>query len=270
MTMVGVEQTSAGLVKASKCGFPVVGVACCAAKRRLEPRIVADTVWKKLRVILPQACAAQKMAVCGVGNVGGGLLAYLRSTLNPQTPRLLWWDKNWSKKAPAADNSLKIEKAESLEAVFKTADVVFGCAGEDLTKDLVQKIAKIHDGKTRYLISCSSNDIEFASLLQQADTKLVPGIMPFDLAKYEKHEGTIWLIPQAGFPITFDRAPSAAPIELMQMTRGLLLAGLLQASEAAQNDLQKNKINLIIPLDAQRQIAVVNAWKSDETMPAEL
>jgi hypothetical protein len=140
-----------------------------------------------------------------------------------------------------------------------------------LTKGLVQKIAKIHDGKTRYLISCSSNDIEFASLLQQNKTKLIPSIMPFDLAIYQKYQGTAWLIPQAGFPITFDRAPCAAPIELMQLTRGLLLAGLLQAADAAQNRSTKNKAaGSIVPLDAQRQIAVVNAWKSDPTMPAEL
>jgi S-adenosylhomocysteine hydrolase len=258
--VAGVEQTSKGLKVAKSRAFPIVGVACSAAKKRLEPTIVAETVWSKLENVLPQARAGETMAVCGLGNVGGGLARFISAKLSSGDQTLLVWDNNLATLRNFRISNGTVTKAESQGEIFEKADVIFGCSGIDLTQGNLKQIEDARDGQKRYLISCSSNDIEFASLLKQPEPemKLLPGIMPFDLARYEKHRGTVWLIPQAGFPITFDRAPCAAPIEQVQMTRGLLLAGLFQAAELAANN---SGAKGIVPLDPKRQIDVVNAWR---------
>ena len=260
--IVGVEQTSKGLNIATKCVFPVVGVACSAAKRRLEPSIVAETVWQKLEMILPQACAARTMAICGLGNVGDRLAEFiierflLRDSDKIQAGRrLLIFDKN-KKLMDGFDVKGSVIRANSLPEVFEQSEVIFGCTGTDLTKDIVNRLDAIADCKTRYLVSCSSIDIEFATLLKQSERN--PNLSPFDLAQYVNRHATPFLIPQAGFPITFDRAPSSAPIEQMQMTRGLLLAGLIQAASLAATERRPNGI---VALDAQMQIAIVKAWR---------
>ena len=147
-------------------------------------------------------------------------------------------------------------RARDLAEAFEQSEVIFGCTGTDLTKDIVDKLAGIKNGKTRYLVSCTSFDIEFASLLKRS--KLTPNLSPFDLAQYDNLKGTFFLIPQAGFPITFDRAPASAPIEQMQMTRGLLLAGLLQAASLSANE---HRPKGLVPLDTPMQIAVVKTWR---------
>jgi hypothetical protein len=274
--VAGVEQTSKGLKLAGECPFPVIGVACSAAKARLEPSIIAETNWRKLQTVLPQACAAQTMAVCGLGNVGGRLASYIVDKFKQQLRQagladraLFLFDRDATKLSSAVGGEW-ITKATSLISVFQQAEVIFGCAGEDLTADILPEIDAISDGRARYLISCSSFDIEFASLLKKAS--LSPGITPFDLAYYENKSGTCFLIPQAGFPITFDRAPSAAPMDLIQLTRGLLFVGLVQAAELADG---ANKDMRRVPLHAGRdpglpdganignlgQIEVVQAWE---------
>lgn len=262
--VVGVEQTSKGRESAENCGFPVVGVFCSAAKKKLEPSIVAETVWQKLEMILPQACATKTMAVCGLGNVGKGLADFIISRFklrssdpSPGEMKLVVFDPVPAK-ARAFQSVKAVVAADNCLQVFQQAEVIFGCVGEDLTAEILKKLIAIKDGKTRYLVSCSSFDIEFASLLKLRNAHLNPGLSPFDLAQYRNPKGTLFLIPQAGFPITFDRAPSAAPIEQMQMTRGLLLAGLLDAAELANS---KSRVTEVVSLNAGAQIKVVDTWR---------
>ena len=263
-SVAAVEQTSKGLAVAAKCGFPVVGVACSAAKKRLEPSIVAETVWRKLETILPQACAAKTMAVCGLGNVGEGLSEFiierfkLRETGAASTGRRLLAFDLRSEVLDRFDFKGHVVRANEPSDVFEQAEVIFGCTGLDFMAGDLSKLNAIKDGRTRYLISCSSFDVEFASLLKQEQTELNPGITPFDLAEYTNPKNTAFLLPQAGFPITFDRAPSSAPIEQMQMTRGLLLAGLVQAAKLAKDTFRHTGV---VPLDTDDQVAVVKAWR---------
>ncbi len=263
--VAGVEQTSKGLPVAAECIFPVVGVACSAAKKKLEPSIVAETVWQKLEMILPQACAAKTMAVCGLGNVGERLAEFIidrfrlhNSVAGIDGRRLIVFDVNKNRLDEFIRNhsGSLVVRAGGLAELFEAADVVFGCTGIDLTAGIVPKLDAIKGAKTRFLVSCSSFDIEFASLLKKSE--LNPNLSPFDLAQYKNPKGTCFLIPHAGFPITFDRAPASAPIEQMQMTRGLLLAGLLQAASLAANEPRPNGL---VPLNTQMQIAVVKAWR---------
>jgi len=260
--VVGVEQTSKGLTAAANCAFPVVGVACSAAKKRLEPSIVAETVWDKLEMVLPQACAASTMAICGLGNVGERLAEFIIERFKLRDSReinsgrnLLVFDKN-KKMSDSFHVTANVRRAQSLAQVFEQAEVIFGCTGTDLTKDIISSLDAINDGRTRYLISCSSFDIEFASLLKKSERN--PNLSPFDLAQHVNSHGTPFLIPQAGFPITFDRTPSAAPITQMQMTRGLLLAGLTQAAALSAT---ARPTNGVVPLDAQMQVTVVKTWR---------
>lgn len=261
--VAGVEQTSKGLQIAKSRAFPVVGVACSMAKKKLEPSIVAETVWRKLELLLPQACAAKTMAICGLGNVGERLAEFiidrfhLRAGGSATDRKLFVWDLR-KKVLDEFPKGAAINRGSGPAEVFEQAEVVFGCTGSDLTDGIVAKLDVIKDKRTRYLVSCSSFDVEFASLVKSHRTSLNPNLSPFDLAQYENAHATRFLIPQAGFPVTFDRAPASAPIEQMQMTRGLLFAGLIQAAGLAK---EKSRRSGFVALDAESQIAVVDAWR---------
>jgi hypothetical protein len=202
------------------------------------------------------------MAIAALGNVGFRLAEHiierfkLRSKVTDDTKRrLLVFDRN---KAVLDKFTItgSVVRARSMAELFQQAEIIFGCVGCDLTAGILADLDAIADGKTRYLVSCSSFDVEFASLLKKA--RLTPGLCPFDLARYTNPKGSTFLIPQAGFPITFDRKPCSAPTEQMQMTRGLLLAGLLQAARLTKTT---RPAQGVVPLDTHSQITVVKAWR---------
>jgi hypothetical protein len=271
-TVVGVEQTSRGLAAAARCQFPVVAVACSAAKKRLEPPIVAETIWNKLKVVQRQACAGPTMAVCGLGNVGLALAKFIygRFTLGASNGapggRKLWLYDRRPQALQGLPLGARVIRAPNLAEAFKQADVLFGCTGTDLTDGLLRELDAIGDGRPRYLVSCSSLDIEFVGLLKRATLKT--DLSPFELAVYENPKQTKFFIAQAGFPVTFDRTPCAAPTEEMQVTRALLLAGLLQAASLAQSASRPQVPNLLA-LDTSGQRLVVRAWRKAKVRPVD-
>lgn len=247
--VVGMEQDPFNT--ATFGGFPMIGIAWSAVKRRLEPSLIADFIWEKLRTSILEISLVQTIAVCGLGDIGSRLVRYLSDKLGSRS--LLVWDddvetlKNFQ--------SQRVMKVQSQVQMIRKSDIIFGCTGYDSAQNWLGEIAEIQDKKTRYLINCSSEDIEFASLLRDPNTQFISAAVLFGFAKYEKHEGTIFLIPQAGFPIQFDYMPCGTSIEWTQLTAGILLAGLIQATEL------KQKGDLKIPLAAALQIIIVEAWR---------
>jgi hypothetical protein len=98
--------------------------------------------------------------------------------------------------------------------------LIVGCTGEDALAGLEQGDSLA--GKT--LASCSSEDIEFQSLLMSN----VPAVSHLADREIRVPDGTC-LVLRGGFPINFDGARESLPSEQIQPTRGLLLSGVLQA-----------------------------------------
>lgn len=249
-TFVAVEQTSRGVEAAKQSEFPVVLVACSALKSIIEPEFVARAAISKLARYHPEVLQAKKIGVVGLGNIGGYLAKYLLMRQDIHFTDLYIHDSdqevvtNICEFAGGVETSGKRDKPTTHGSVGKktllrNADVIYGCTGNDLGKDLFE----VHPGQL--LVSLSSNDIEFASLLKA------------EKSSRGQHFETVRVrdknVIAGGFPVTFDRDVSSAPLIEMQLTRALLLAGI----EQAINSTAKGPV----ALDARTQWKIWEQWQ---------
>jgi hypothetical protein len=145
---------------------------------------------------------------------------------------------------------------ESTAEVLERAQVVFGCTGTDV----LQGAQGIGAAKgPRWLLSCSSEDIEFKQLLLAAtQSRTASRLAPFaDIAV--RLGRTEFVVANGGFPVNFDRTPESVASEAIQLTRGLLLTGIVQATSCANNRSQSNEFTQLSPLAQQ---LVVRTWLS--------
>ena len=195
--------------------IPVVNVAQAAAKTILESPLICEAI---IRRSSPYLEGRQRVGIVGIGNIGAALLRQLHRNGHSVT----WFDK-------AADpgiNAVPHEfRSPDVGTLLKRCDVVFGCTGSDaLGSDWIGTLD--HD---LTLISCSSEDLEFRPLITLLRKRF--------RAKGEGHavdiqastgQATI-TIARGGFPINFDGSPESVPTADIQLTRGLLLGGVIQA-----------------------------------------
>ncbi len=234
-----VEQTSSGVAqikKNNKATLPVVNVAYSAAKQLLESPMIAKAVVKKLDQFLS---VYDTHLICGVAGLGviGRAVAQKLLSLNH---RVIVYDKLEGKY-----NSLNsVERVNSPQLLFQQADYIFGCAGEDISISLdVNKLQGIKN-----LISCSSQDIEFQSILkiiQDNPPNNVSNVL--DNVDYTLNNGTIKIF-RGGYPINLDNSGESVPALEIQLTRGLLLGGIVQAiAQLIQEPKQKFKQYMLLP-----------------------
>lgn len=222
--IVGIEKTSSGLANPVIHGlpFPVIAMASSAAKLQLESPIIAAEVVKKLTPLIP---IADKPLVCGV--VGYGSIGKaITDKLIAMGHKVIVYDHDHSRLKGIT--SAKITK--ELVALIGFADYIFGCTGQDITA-AIDIINFCNRDKT--LISCSSGDEEFLSLLQLVQQKQNGQLSqrPFDDINYRNEGNAVIRILSGGFPVNFDRKSEASPPEDIQLTRALSVASVLHAAE---------------------------------------
>ena len=104
----------------------------------------------------------------------------------------------------------------------------------------------------KYLVSASSADVEFYSVLNRAG---FPSDSFEDIV-FESHRGLTLIIVNGGYPINFNRTKEIEKAEDMQLTRALLFAGFVDALEISK----KEKKSSIFKLDTGFQREILNAW----------
>jgi hypothetical protein len=233
-----VEQTSRGIPPALGADFPVILVACSAVKNLIEPEFVARAAVSKIALYYPEALHLSKVGIIGLGNVGNYLADYVQYRRDiHHEPTVFGFDRHPDSTRESHGRFCWCKNAAE---VFKQAEVVYGCSGENLG----QEAEKCYS-PGQLLISLSSGDIEFASLLAKAN-KPVGHLKPL-LVKDK-------IIANSGFPITFDGAPLSAPLVEMQVTRALLLAGVQQAISETEHGPQM--------LKSEVQWAILEHWRA--------
>jgi hypothetical protein len=220
LPVVGIEQTTSGLQLQKEAGdFPIIQVASSAAKRHIEPPMVSRAVLTKLHARVPLTTGAARCGVIGIGSIGNAVA----KDLLRRGHRVHVYDSDLSLKGsiPGA------VWCEGVEELFWQSDYIFGCAGEDVVRG-ANWLHGLRGCKT--LISCSSEDKEFLTVLRLREHE--------DCA-HEGHllqditidlPGCTLTILRGGFPVNFDGSPDSAPGADIQVTRGLLLGGVLQAA----------------------------------------
>ncbi|MBY0293689.1 MAG: hydroxyacid dehydrogenase [Alphaproteobacteria bacterium] len=246
-SLVGVEQTTSGLtdIRMRQLSFPVIEVASSAAKQLVESPMIAEAVVKKLSNVLPMGQSRLSCGVVGLGAIGNVIIQKLLS-LNHDA---IAYDKDPER----GQNFFKTLCTPDIKTLFSKTEYIFGCAGEDITKKL--KIENINTNKT--FISCSSQDKEFLSLLKILEEHDCTYDSVLDHLECSLN-GYMVKIYRGGFPINLDNTGESVSAQDIQLTRGLLLGGVLQGIlYALHYPMQKNKRYMLHPAI---QSFVVSHW----------
>ncbi len=246
--LVGVEQTTTGLtdICMHQLFFPVVEVASSAAKQLIESPMIGEAVVKKLSTILPMS---QRSLVCGVVGLGviGTVVTQKLLSLNH---KVIAYDRNPEK----GQNLGKALRTDDIKTIFDGTEYIFGCAGEDITKNL--DITVINNNKT--FISCSSQDKEFLTLLKIFAEKNCKYHSVLDHLECSLNGQTV-KVYRGGFPINLDNSGESVKAADIQLTRGLLLGGILQGIVYALHYPKKKNIRYM--LHPAIQSFVVAHWR---------
>ncbi len=237
-----IEQTTNGLDKIPH-NIPVITVANSAVKKYLESDMIADAVFAQMKNRFYELDLFGKWIRFGViwfGNIWRAICSYLQEQ----------WEyvRVFDKKIIEDANEFPVR---SLDSLMQDCDVIFWCTGFDIFSDRLDILDTIQSDKT--FISCSSSDIEFFSLISWAwnyDSSFHPMNTVFLI--WNSH--TIRVIGW-WYPINFD--PSlrySVPDEKIQLTRWLLLVGVIQAINHTKTLTWK------VPLDAWLQKFVADTY----------
>lgn len=216
--IVAVEQTSSGLTKISNSNLqiPVIEVASSAAKQILESPMIADAVARKIEQLVPIKKKTLNCAVVGLGAIGRAVTNKLLSLKH----NVVTYDQDFDKYTI----NPQITQATTLNKLISASDYIFGCSGHDITEYL--DISIINANKC--FISCSSHDKEFLSLIKNIQENYSYQEVNGNIICKLKNNVTIEIL-QKGFPINFDGSNESVYAQDIQLTRGLLLGGILQA-----------------------------------------
>jgi len=214
----GIEQTSSGLTRIinSQVQFPVIEVASSAIKQTLESPMIADAVVRKIEHLLPITKQKVCCAVIGLGVIGIAITKKLLSLGHT----VITYDHNIHK-------NITINHAISynnLNKLIYDASYIFGCSGYDVTNNLDFCLIEAN----KCFISCSSHDQEFLSLIRHIQQEYAYQNFNGHISCQFKNGANIKILAR-GYPINFDNSGESVPAQNIQLTRGLLLGGVLQA-----------------------------------------
>lgn len=248
--IAGAEQTQRGITRIIHTTAqlpPVVSVATSGIKKIIEPLFIGLSVVDQLTAS-NTITMKQRIGIIGLGSIGNAILAALTAA-------------GYVVEVYDAGDSNTSTKS-SLDTLINDCDVIIGTTGTDALKGIA--LERIHG--TKVLISASSADVEFSSLLRFAS----PSTSPFDTITIAIHDGCTMNILNGGYPINFDRKKNATPDDDIVLTRCLLYIGLMQAAELLEKDCAQSGI---YSLDIESQRKTLHAWiqnKHDHQQPTHI
>jgi hypothetical protein len=246
LPVVGIEQTMSGLAlldASTPC--PVIDVASSAAKQWIEPPMISEAVLARLQ---PYRLPGSTVGVVGFGNIGKAMTQALGRIQSP----IFAFDENIGPEEKSGTTVF----CDSLGELYSKSATIFGCTGKDT---LAGKGWWPQLAGERLLISCSSQDMEFRSILLSLNDGKHEPVSSQQLTS----EVTVPLgqgklrILRGGFPVNYDGSRESVPAADIQMTRGLLLGAILQALSLIESGRTKPVRTMLLP-DLQR--LVVSEW----------
>ena len=258
--ITGVEQTRGGLysenIKILPC--PLIDIATAASKKIIISPFIAEAVLKKVKEYFKQFEHMNKKIICGVignGAIGHAIVTYL---LNKGF-QVLIYDPNEKSFTQTQPN---LYRSPSIAYIIGNSQVIFGCTGRDVTEN-IDALSIIN--KDKYFISCTSQDVEFLSLLKQI-AQYVKVENPLADIVYNKDKTTKVTIVQGGFPLNFDRTPESVPASEIALARGLMLGAFIQALFVSHNlipdGVTTNQTGQIYQIDPYIERFIVENWCS--------
>lgn len=241
--IAGVEQTQRGLTRIEHSSVrlpPIVSVASSGVKKIVESEFIGRSVIKKLNE-LGIIASAKQIGIMGMGSIG----TTIKESLAELGRDAIFYD---------VTNHIKDGAESSLDSLMNKSDLIIGTTGTDSFKGTPFERVSGH----KILVSASSADVEFASLLKLAS----PSDEPFDTRHVTMHSNLTLDILNGGYPINFDRQGNATPDEDIVLTRCLLYIGAMQAAKIIKDDVQESGI---YALDQEAQTKMLAQWIEDKT-----
>ena len=247
VSLTGVEQTQRGISRIADSYHripPIVSVASSGTKKVVESQFIGKAVIDKLHEL--NLLAKQHVGILGTGSIGTAAIRALEK-LNIQT-RV--YDPTQHQRTQE-----DLQASPSLDSLINDSDVIVGTTGIDALRGAAFDRMR---GR-KILVSASSADVEFASLL-----KLAPPIdTPFGTRHVEVHADLSFGILNGGYPINFDRVKDATPDEDIVLTRCLMYVGAMQAVALLESGSHENKI---YALDTVAQKKILERWIQEKSL----
>ncbi len=259
--IIGIEKTSAGFFDIEKRGlppFPMIDVANCFAKRYLESPLIAKAIVTKLFSLLPKPSRKLHYGVVGLGSVGQAIIEQLLK----RGQKLIVFDVNSELMKPFEQDS-RFVCAKDTRDLIATCDWIFGCSGRDISESSIEQLRIAPHDKT--LVSCSSEDKEFLSLLCFID-KQKPSISDLlDTLEYHSELGATIRVLRGGFPANFDSSGESVPANEIQLTRALVVGAVLQSAQFF-NDEDILAQSGVHPLNWDVRQFIVSEWLNHQNL----
>lgn len=283
--LIGIEQTASGINSSKKFPHPIIEVATSAAKGLEAPMLakLTEELLHQLESLFFNYNSVYRtklfnlskltFGVVGLGTVGSATIKHLK---NMGYSKLIAFDYDDSKRH--LYHKEKIYFAKNILEFIEKTDLIFGCTGTDFMNtdkkklaSCINKIEQHHKPYPKILISLSSKDTEFNSLLthiHQNNRNMHHKNMIINPLKdviYPEHNPKV-IIVSGGTPFNFTKVHkgltdySISPKNI-QLIRGLLAGAILQAHNMMQN---KHNYSELYPgqykLDPGWQSFIVQAW----------
>ncbi len=273
--VVGIEQTTAGIAQLNDLNFPIAYIdVATSTTKTLEAGMVADVIWNKISNELPNPKSNPAIGVIGLGSIGSAVAKKLISL----GYRLFLYDSNIvdSSKKESINKAIRkdvfkevkksfeeiledeqINWTEGLDEFIQSSDYIFGCTGNDFMQSL--NIKKLIKG-SKHFISCSSEDKEFLSILKHIrKANFKHNYDPLKDIRWQMNKNIIIHLVKGGFPCNFDDSGTSVPAKNIQLTRALILGGLVQAIVISLS-YKRNRIRGRVMLDPNMQQFIVSKW----------
>jgi S-adenosylhomocysteine hydrolase len=213
--IVGVEQTTSGYenLKSKKLQFPIINVARSDTKLRHESPFIARLTVERLFLSLNALnIHPKKILVIGNGSVGAQICSILKDDFNISTFDVI-----------PSKSSISNKDFEDSLSQF---DLIIGATGKRTISSNQYKYLK----KNAVLASVSSSDREFDAVYLRRKFKGT-------LTDCHQHllVDNIYLM-NCGFPVIFDTSYDIIDTSEFQLTRSLLLTGVLQGVDYRGSD----------------------------------
>jgi hypothetical protein len=283
--VVAIEHTKCGTYAEAlhRLPFPLINMAESYVKEK-EAEFIAKSMLVGSGPILKKLLRnnpSYTIGIVGPGKVGSKTL-YLLLENYPEASFCLY-DKESSVYTSGDIESLRqedgrwqrVSRSGSIEQLFQQNAIVFSFTGHDITADLPSDFFTAnHTPMNWHLISGSSGDIEFLSVLTQMPDyrfESLADIRDYTRALGANSDGSSHSITlyNGGFPANFSaNQPKAVPVKEIQVTRAMKLASLVQALNLlavmlliSRGDHQTLKAYM--KLDARYQWEIIQAFYRD-------
>jgi S-adenosylhomocysteine hydrolase len=257
--LVGIEQTRGGSNHPLFHGlpFPIINVAGSFIKAKTEYQWVSDKAAKQMLDYIrdevePAIGRQPRIGVVGYGTMG----QEIAKRFTERGYRVMVYEKNPQRREYAG---LAVHY-QNPTVLMSNSDVIIGCTGTDITELEANLDAILYSQTKKWLVSTTSKDREFNSLLRTIQNEIKRmGYMPdpLETIRYDNAVGETVTILRGGFPINFDNTEHSVSPDKIWPTRAALMLACLTAADTSVD--VKRKVDIYM-LPRQAQLIILRQY----------